>query len=303
MEFFVSIVINNYNYANYVGNAITSALAQTYHRKEVIVVDDGSTDNSRQIIAEFGDLITPVLKENGGQASAFNEGFAASRGDVICFLDSDDVFLPGKVERVIDAMESCPEGWCFHQLQWADSTLNAISTPPIPYSTGKYDFRKDIRDGRCQFLPPATSGLTFSRHLLQQLMPMPNEIKITSDNYLKLSSMAIAPGHFIAEPLALQRMHGNNAFTGKKDALLRADVQLATAVGLRANFPSLRRLCNRMFAAGLVEKWGSGSNFKVISQEMRAYLADLPLSEKTETLSRIAYRALCSGFSPNEATD
>jgi len=76
----VSIIINNYNYARFLRDAIDSALNQTYDRTETIVVDDGSTDNSREIIAGYGDRIIPVLKENGGQNSAFDAGFAASAG-------------------------------------------------------------------------------------------------------------------------------------------------------------------------------------------------------------------------------
>ena len=75
----VSILINNYNYGYFLGAAIESALSQTYQNIEIIVVDDGSTDNSREIIAHYGNHIIPILKENGGQASAFNAGFAASR--------------------------------------------------------------------------------------------------------------------------------------------------------------------------------------------------------------------------------
>ena len=90
----VSILINNYNYGRFLAEAIDSALAQTYKNLEVIVVDDGSTDNSREIIASYSDRIVPVLKENGGQASAFNAGFERARSDWIAFLDSDDIFFP-----------------------------------------------------------------------------------------------------------------------------------------------------------------------------------------------------------------
>src|SRR3954451_20463787 len=95
----VSIVIDNYNYARFLPEAIESALAQTYPDTEVIVVDDGSTDDSREIIASYGSRVRPVLKTNGGQASAFNAGFAASRGDVVLFLDSDDTLFPEAVEN------------------------------------------------------------------------------------------------------------------------------------------------------------------------------------------------------------
>src|SRR5579872_2142515 len=102
----VSIVINNYDYGRFLRGAIDSALNQTYPDKEVIVVDDGSTDNSREIIAGYGDRIVPVLKPNGGQGSAFNAGFAASHGELIFLLDSDDFFYPEKVATVQKIMSS-----------------------------------------------------------------------------------------------------------------------------------------------------------------------------------------------------
>src|SRR5207245_1774556 len=82
-------------------DAIESALGQTYPDTEVIVVDDGSIDNSREVIAAYEDRLVAILKENGGQASAFNAGFQASRGEVILFLDSDDLLLPSAVERAV----------------------------------------------------------------------------------------------------------------------------------------------------------------------------------------------------------
>ncbi|HMX28215.1 MAG TPA: glycosyltransferase family A protein, partial [Blastocatellia bacterium] len=96
-----SIIVSSYNYGRFLNEAIDSALGQTYANTEVIVVDDGSTDDSRQIIAAYDDRILPVLKDNGGQASAFNAGFAASRGQVVFFLDSDDVLLPTAVENAV----------------------------------------------------------------------------------------------------------------------------------------------------------------------------------------------------------
>src|SRR5436853_5073279 len=100
-----SIVISSYNYGRYLPAAIDSALAQTYAPREVIVVDDGSTDDSRAVIARYGGEVTAVLKENGGQASAFNAGLRASRGEVVCFLDSDDVLLPRAVELAVAALD------------------------------------------------------------------------------------------------------------------------------------------------------------------------------------------------------
>src|SRR5262245_21418742 len=95
-----SIIINNYNYGPFLRATISSALNQTSSDVEIIVVDDGSLDDSREVIGAFGERVLPILKVNGGQASALNAGFRASRGDVIFFLDADDLLLPEAVARV-----------------------------------------------------------------------------------------------------------------------------------------------------------------------------------------------------------
>src|SRR5205085_4156172 len=89
------------NYGRFLRQAIDSALSQRYRQCEVIVVDDGSTDDSRRIIESYGDGIVSIMKENGGQASAFNAGFAACSGDVIIFLDADDLIDKEAVERIM----------------------------------------------------------------------------------------------------------------------------------------------------------------------------------------------------------
>src|SRR5256885_15124414 len=92
----VSIIIDNCNYARYLRQAIDSTLAQTYSNFELIVVDDGSTDESRQIIRDYGDRITPLLKDNGGQGAAVNSGVPPSRGGLGWFFHSADLWLARK---------------------------------------------------------------------------------------------------------------------------------------------------------------------------------------------------------------
>ena len=108
----VSIIIGNYNYDQFVGEAIDSVLSQTYTNIEVIVVDDGSQDNSREVIAKYGNKVIPIFKENGGQPSNYNAGFAASKGEIICLLDSDDLFVADKLEKVVNVFRSSEQiGW------------------------------------------------------------------------------------------------------------------------------------------------------------------------------------------------
>ena len=104
----ISLVVNNFNYAEFVAEAIESALAQRGAETEVIVVDDGSTDGSRDVIRRYGDRVRTLLKENGGQASAFNSGFRASRGEIVIFLDADDTLLPDTAARITEVFTRRP---------------------------------------------------------------------------------------------------------------------------------------------------------------------------------------------------
>jgi glycosyltransferase involved in cell wall biosynthesis len=94
----VSVIIPTYNRASYVTKAIESVLAQTYNDFEIIVIDDGSTDNTKEVLSPFMDKITYIWKPNGGCASARNVGIQTSKGEFIAFLDSDDLFEPTKFE-------------------------------------------------------------------------------------------------------------------------------------------------------------------------------------------------------------
>ena len=96
-----SIIINNYNYARFLVQAVDSALNQTYPDIEVVVVDDGSKDNSLQILESYGNRIKLIAKENGGQASCYSAGFSQCSGELVLFLDADDYLRPECIERVL----------------------------------------------------------------------------------------------------------------------------------------------------------------------------------------------------------
>jgi glycosyltransferase involved in cell wall biosynthesis len=292
----VSILINNYNYGRFIRDAIDSALTQRFHDCEVVVVDDGSTDNSQAVIAGFGNRINSIFKSNGGQASAFNVGFENCRGNIICLLDSDDVFLPTKVAQVVCALETQNREWHCHQLQWTDGSLTPLDMPACNYRTGDYDLRSASRAGKVRLSPPSTSGLSFTRALLERIMPMPESITITSDNYIKYAALALAPGYCDTEQLALQRLHGSNAYTLKRDDSLKAAILLKTAVGLRAHFPCLRVACNRMYAEGLATRLRSGTQLAELYLDSRDYLLEATFMEKVAILSRFGFEATRFGI-------
>src|SRR3954447_20177322 len=98
----VTVVVNNHGYERFVGAAIRSALEQTAPA-QVVVVDDGSTDGSRDVIGAFGDAVGAVYKPQGGQTSALNAAYPHARGDVVIFLDADDLLYPSAVEQAAEA--------------------------------------------------------------------------------------------------------------------------------------------------------------------------------------------------------
>ena len=256
----VSILINSYNYGRFLPDAIESAIAQTYPHCEVIVVDDGSTDGSLDIIASYGDRIIPILKGNGGQASAFNAGFEQSRGDIVCFLDADDTFATHKTEQLVEIFNGQPAaGWCFHPIKRVDEHLKPMEGDKgYRGEEGFYDLRSLMQKGKLGDATPfdclVTSGMCFTREMLNRLLPMPTDIKITSDDYLKYAAMGTHPGYMLLEKLACQRLHGNNAYTGRDEKrALQGKILLQTAYFLKRDFPSIGAFADNLYSLGLAK--------------------------------------------------
>lgn len=220
----LSIVINNYNYAAYLGEAIESALAQSVADMEVVVVDDGSTDDSRAVIEGFGDRIRSVFKENGGQASAFNAGFAAAaRGDWIVFLDADDVLASNAAAVALAA--AIAEGKDVVSVQFMLRVVDGERVPVSPPRTMPiFQFDGDpvasmLKRGTYKFSP--TSGNLFSRSVLAKILPMQEEeFRLCADAYLQ----SCVPFHgkvvFLPEVLGDYRVHESNNHFNKRAVTL-----------------------------------------------------------------------------------
>ena len=109
MALLVSVVVPTYNAGRYVGEAIESVLRQTYKNFELIVIDDGSTDNTEEVVKRYGKQVRYIKQKNSGIAEARNRGIHAARGELISFLDADDVFLKHKLERQVRYMSDHPD--------------------------------------------------------------------------------------------------------------------------------------------------------------------------------------------------
>ena len=206
----VSIVINNYNYDRFLAEAIDSALNQAYPHTEVIIVDDGSTDNSRQIIAKYGERIIPILQANGKQAAAFNSGFAISKGEIVIFLDSDDYLYGEAVTEVVEAWQ--PNLAKVHyRLDVVDGEGKSLgySCPQgnAPLGSGEV-WQELLKKGGYSSVP--TSGNALNRQVLQQLFPIPEEYKLTADDYLSFQVPFYGEVAAIERPLGVYRVHDSN---------------------------------------------------------------------------------------------
>lgn len=205
-----SIIINNYNYGQFVGQAIESALRQT-HPAQVIAVDDGSTDGSREIIARFNSRILPIFKSNGGQGSAMNEGFAKATGDIVLFLDSDDFLNPNAVSTLLSQWQpdTVLAQYPLTIVDQDGTTILGIHPDP-PSSLSQGDVRVELlKTG--SFGVNVTSGLAFSRLAMASVMPMPaDEFRDAADGYLVRAAGFIGHVQRLHEPLGSYRKHSLN---------------------------------------------------------------------------------------------
>jgi glycosyltransferase involved in cell wall biosynthesis len=275
----VSILINNYNYGRFVGAAIESALNQTYPNVEVIVVDDGSTDNSRDVIASFGDKIITALQANAGQASAINSGFAASRGQWIHLLDSDDLFKANKVQRVSELAAAYPTaGMIAHDLEYCTADGEPLDfEPPFILKHALVDDRQLALRGKLSVFLPATSGLCIRRDVLERVLPIPDEIRVSADNYLKWAVLSLFPVLLVPETPAKQRIHGSNLYTtapkdrGEAGRLRLAMANATVAFHMKKQHPHLKKLAWKQYGRILYSLRSCKSQeSKAIENDIRA---------------------------------
>jgi glycosyltransferase involved in cell wall biosynthesis len=207
----VSALINNYNYAPFLRDAIDSALNQTYPNMEVIVVDDGSTDESPAIIRSYGSRVVPICKRNGGQASAVNAGVAASRGEIVCLLDADDVWLPSKVADVVDAAIQDPESLLlYHKIQPVSRELRPCGKV-VPKGLFRGSIADFIRNSGGLWTSAPSSALSFRKAVLDKIGPIPeDQIRYAADGFLLAIVPLFGPVTGLNKCLTWYRFHGTN---------------------------------------------------------------------------------------------
>lgn len=215
MKPIVSIIINNYNYGRYLRDAVDSALDQTYPETEIIVVDDGSNDDSREIISSYGDRIFSLLKANGGQGSCFNAGFKKCKGDIIIFLDADDYLAPEAAEKSVEAFSDRVA-----KIHWPLLKVDKENKPTGEVIPSDKLAEGDLKEQLIQYGPsksggppasPPTSGNAWSRNFLEKVLPMPEQpFRYGADDYLFVLTPLFGEIKSIHQPLGYYRVHGTN---------------------------------------------------------------------------------------------
>lgn len=214
----ISVLINTYNYGRFVVEAVNSVLAQTLPASEIIVVDDGSTDDTAALLAaKFSSRseVRIVAQRNGGQLSAFVAGFEHATGDYIFMLDADDTYAPEHLANVLQGFESHPEAdfiFTAHR-QFGDATA-VVQQAPRDRALG---FSVIGAWARTLWVGSVTSTLALRRSLMLLLLPPLRALaprwRIRADDCLVLgSSLAGSQKCYLATPSVNYRVHGKNFF-------------------------------------------------------------------------------------------
>ncbi len=265
---FFSIVIDTYNYGEFIEEAVSSALAQDFpaEEREILVVDDGSTDDTQERLRKYGEAIRYLRKPNGGQASAFNFGFEHARGEVIALLDADDVWLPGKLRRVHEEFKRYPEaGMVYHRLHlWNGISDISEDTYFIPISGRVTEDRRML----LQYPMVGTSCLAFRREALQKLLPVPESLLFQADAYLTALVIFVAEVAALPEFLGKYRLHGTNLFQTNMERTSRSQTE--------------RRIAMRAVLLNEIHSWLQKHGEVTASPDIRAYLKQWTKAQESD---------------------
>jgi hypothetical protein len=286
----VSIVITSFNYAAFIARTIESVLSQTYRMIELIVVDDGSTDDSPAIIAGFGERLRFISRPNGGEAAACNTGFAVSHGDIVMFLDSDDILYPDAVETVVRhwVPGTAKVQFYLDRIDAAGGPLGQ-QMPNIPFVAGD-DVPMLLR--RYAYYPsPPTSGNAYARGILQQLMPIPErQWRRGVDGYLNALSALYGRVVSIASAHGGYRIHDRNMSGWSKLDLRTLRCGMLNEIDREAALKHHARMLGEDLPDGLVLGIPAHCKSRIIS--LRLDPAGHPVrSDNVDDLVRASVRA------------
>jgi glycosyltransferase involved in cell wall biosynthesis len=233
---FVSALIDTYNHERFIEKAIVSVLEQDFPAadREIIVVDDGSTDRTPEIVKKFGPRVRLLRKENGGQASAFNAGIPECKGEIVAFLDGDDWWVPGKLRRVSDVFAKEPAvGLVGHGIieTFPDGVERTIAPEKDERLRLATLAAAEVFRLRKSYL--GTSRMAIRAQLAREMLPVPEKLVIEADEYLFTLAAAKSDIIILHEALTHYHIHGSNLYltagNGEKGLRRKQKVMAALA--------------------------------------------------------------------------
>jgi glycosyltransferase involved in cell wall biosynthesis len=211
----VSVLIDTYNHERYIEQAVVSVLEQDFppEETEILVVDDGSTDRTPEIVRKFEPRVRLLRKSNGGQASAFNAAIPETSGALVAFLDGDDWWTKDKLSAVAEAFEANPRipavGHGFYEVY--ENEPRILMVPQKACRIGLSN-QEEARISTVAKSFVATSKLTVRRSVLERVGQIPNELVFCADEPILNGALALGGAFLLDRPLCYYRYHSSNLF-------------------------------------------------------------------------------------------
>ncbi len=290
----ISVIVPTYNCGKFLVEGIRSILDQDYPQKEILVVDDGSTDDTQAVLQQFGDAIKVFRQENAGAAVARNTGLQHAKGEYIAFLDADDLWLPGKLTAQVSYLETHPQvGMVYaNWLVWVDDSKGVYA--PVSSLSSTQD--------SC-LIDQAQSGWVYTRLLfdsiihtitvlvrkavVQQVGIFDAFLRNGQDYDYWIRASRITEIHKLATPYAVYRLHGENNTTKPKTVNYEYEVVkravdrwgLSGPDGSAADLQLLRqRMAKLCFDFGYLHYWKG--NKTIAHQSFKEGLRHWPFAAK-----------------------
>jgi glycosyltransferase involved in cell wall biosynthesis len=306
----MTIVICNYNHARFLADAIDSSLSQDYAETRVLVIDDGSTDGSREIIESYGKRIEALYKQNGGQVSAYNDAVNMIDTEFVILLDSDDLLYKGAVSEVMRVFEAGD----FAKVQFRLDVVDSAGKPSgtyVPHSAAPIDCGSLLRRGWLYPSPPA-SGNAYRTSALKQIFPVPEAStnRYGADFYAIYGIALLGAIATIPKSLGAYRVHrtedtspdfANSASNDKAPkalpkrwAILRQMARSRLGIELPPSFHdfSLEKahFCSAVYHAPFTKRW------RWLSRQSHSYFGSIvanPFWSYKKKIGTLALSSLC----------
>lgn len=280
----VSILIANYNYAKYIAETLESVLSQTYPHFEAIVCDDGSKDNSCEVVESYAkkdSRIKLVCQPNGGVASALNTAYKHSGGDIVCLLDADDLWIPDKLQKVVAAFQSDSKGgFVINNMITIDGDSKIIkSTPAFSELASGWKGSFAMKNGGFAYNIPPASALCLRREVAELIFPMNETFTRNADGIICHIAPLLTVIVPILEVLTKFRLHGSNTTSTKGYTLetLERDVS-----NCERTHREQKQLLNRLYGTEVANQL-TGLESSVKYLHIRYLMIRLKQAHRSET--------------------